>query len=97
MMTLAEFKDAINSGKIPDGLSVYLRALWFDAENDWSGAHDLVDQLPGEDAAYVHAYLHRKEGDQFNADYWYRRAGRIRPQLALKEEWEELVLFFLAK
>ncbi|MDW3196150.1 MAG: hypothetical protein R8G66_27510 [Cytophagales bacterium] len=66
------------------------QALKLDKEGDWQGAHDLVDQLGGQDAAWVHAYLHRKEGDQWNADYWYRRAGQSSFSGSLDEEWEQL-------
>lgn len=96
-MTISEFKQQLGLENVPGDLSVYLKALWYDAKGDWHGAHDMVDQLPGKDAAYVHAYLHRKEGDQFNADYWYKRSGRSRPQLSLENEWEELVSYFLTK
>lgn len=68
-----------------------LLALWYDAKGDWGKAHAQVDQLEGKDAAHIHAYLHRKEGDQWNADYWYRRAGVTRPALTLDEEWGHLV------
>ncbi|MDB5014266.1 MAG: hypothetical protein JWQ25_2468 [Daejeonella sp.] len=54
-------------------------------------AHSLIDQLDGKTAAWVHAYLHRKEGDKFNADYWYNRAGKNVSSLSLDNEWEELV------
>jgi hypothetical protein len=83
-------------GEFPDpSYSAELKALWYDGKGDWTKAHDQVDQLPGKSAARVHAYLHRKEGDQWNADYWYRRAGESRPNLSLEEEWEELVGRFL--
>jgi hypothetical protein len=82
-------------GDFPDpAYSAELKALWYDGKGDWVKAHDQVDQLPGKPAARVHAYLHRKEGDQWNADYWYRRAGESRPRLSLEEEWEELVRRF---
>ncbi|EAZ80846.1 hypothetical protein [Algoriphagus machipongonensis] len=68
-----------------------LKALYFDGKGDWDTSHDQVDQLAGETAARVHAYLHRKEGDQWNADYWYRRASEKRPNLSLDEEWEMLL------
>ena len=71
-----------------------LLALWYDGHDDWGKSHDQVDQLAGKSAARIHAYLHRKEGDQWNADYWYRRAGEKRPNLTLNEEWEELVRRF---
>jgi hypothetical protein len=72
-----------------------LKALYFDGKGDWQKAHDFVDQLPGKSAARVHAYLHRKEGDQWNADYWYRRAGESRPSVSLEEEWELLLERYL--
>jgi hypothetical protein len=68
-----------------------LMALWYDGKGDWNKAHDQVDQLPGKSAARIHAYLHRKEGDLWNADYWYKRAGEIRPSVNLEEEWLELL------
>ncbi|MBN7812547.1 hypothetical protein J0A68_16450 [Algoriphagus sp. H41] len=70
--------------------SPILLALWHDGHGDWSSAHDQVDHLGGKSAARVHAYLHRKEGDQWNADYWYAQAGEKRPAHGLQEEWEEL-------
>ena len=66
------------------------QALKLDQNGDWQGAHDLVDQLQNKDAAWVHAYLHRKEGDQWNADYWYRRAGKPSFNGSLEEEWQQL-------
>lgn len=72
-----------------------LLALWHDDKGNWNKAHDQVDHLPGKDAARVHAYLHRKEGDLWNADYWYRQAGIARPNQSLEQEWESLVRYFL--
>lgn len=66
-------------------------ALWFDAKGEWEAAHAQIQDLPGEKAAHLHAYLHRKEGDVWNADYWYQRAGRKRPALSLEEEFKLLV------
>ncbi len=57
---------------------------------DWKGAHDIVEHLHSSMAAHVHAHLHRVEGDQWNADYWYRRAGRISPSVSIEEEWKEI-------
>ncbi len=84
-------------GETPDNLNIFCRALWQDARGDWNKAHDLVGDLSGPDAAWVHAYLHRKEGDLWNADYWYQRANRSRPAQNLQEEWTDLVQFFLNK
>lgn len=74
----------------PEGLPVPVQALWWDAKGDWSRAHNLVNDLDMPDAMAVHAYLHRKEGQDWNADYWYRRAGRKFHRAELDEEWEAL-------
>ncbi|MEX0291322.1 MAG: hypothetical protein AB3N14_19620 [Flavobacteriaceae bacterium] len=72
-----------------------LKALWWDAKGDWHTAHDLVDGSGAEHANWVHAYLHRKEGDRWNAGYWYRRANRPFPEKSLEQEWEDLVEFLV--
>lgn len=95
MKTLAEFEASLNLEQPDSGLPVQLRSLWYDGKGDWHKAHAQVDRLNDEASAWVHAYLHRKEGDIGNADYWYRKARQIRPNLSLKEEWEQLVLHFL--
>nr|WP_294944867.1 hypothetical protein [uncultured Mucilaginibacter sp.] len=96
MNTLTEFKASLNS-ELPDsGLSAQLKSLWYDGKGDWQQAHAQVDHLTDEASAWVHAYLHRKEGDIWNADYWYRRAKQTRPKFSLDEEWEQLVLHFLS-
>lgn len=68
-----------------------LRALWWDAKEDWHRAHDLVDGSNALNADWIHAYLHRKEGDDWNARYWYRRASKPFPGLSLDEEFRQLV------
>lgn len=67
-----------------------LAALWWDARGDWERAHEAAQSVDTADGAWVHAYLHRKEGDLSNADYWYRRAGRRRPMGTLEAEWAEI-------
>ncbi|TDH26059.1 hypothetical protein EXU57_11195 [Segetibacter sp. 3557_3] len=94
-MTIEEFTTSLSQPAPPPGLSVYARALWVDARGDWQGAHALVQELNDDQAAWVHAYLHRKEGDTWNADYWYSRAKQKRPDLKLPAEWEQLVVYFL--
>ena len=89
---IADFLDSKSSLK---DYSPMLKALWYDGNGDWGKAHDQVDSLDGQPAARIHAYLHRKEGDQWNADYWYRRAGEVRPNLSLEQEWEELLSRYL--
>ena len=85
------FFQSISATVPPAGCSVYLQAMWYDAKGNWSGAHALVDHLHDTTAYWVHAYLHRKEGDIGNADYWYRRAGKTRPLVSLEQEWKTIV------
>lgn len=94
-MDITAFKLAIRDNVPPLGLTIQQEALWYDGKGDWEKAHDLVNDLDDKQSAHVHAYLHRKEGDLWNADYWYRRAGRQRPDSTLEEEWEELVTILL--
>ncbi len=89
-MTVDEFEESTKKTTPPD-TSVYLAALWYDAKGDWQKAHSLVDSVSGKTAAAVHAYLHRAEGDNRNASYWYNRAGRTMPNSTLQEEWKALV------
>lgn len=69
--------ESLSADNPPAHFSAILKSLWYDAKGDWEKAHDQVDQLGGLDAAWVHAYLHRKEGDLWNADYWYARRRRL--------------------
>ena len=71
-------------------MSPALRALWLDARGDWDGAHEAAQADEGGDGDWVHAYLHRKEGDAGNAAYWYRRAGKPVCRTSLDEEWEAI-------
>jgi hypothetical protein len=95
MKSLAEFKMSLERGSPDIHLPVQLKALWYDARGDWNTAHNQVDHLNDRASARIHAYLHRKEGDIWNADYWYAKSGESRPQSSLDKEWEELVLRFL--
>jgi hypothetical protein len=90
-MTLAEFRASIQSDAPPAGLSAPVEALWWDAKGDWARAHGMVDELSTLEGMAVHAYLHRKEGAESNAEYWYSRAGRQFHRPALEAEWETLV------
>lgn len=89
------FRQFLNLNPDQEKFSPELLSLWYDGKGDWKSAHDQVDHLSGKNAARVHAYLHRKEGDLWNADYWYRRAGETRPDTSLDQEWEELVRRYL--
>lgn len=90
-MQFQVFQQSIKENIPPANISVYLQAMWHDAQGDWATAHHLVDHLQDSTACWVHAYLHRKEGDIGNADYWYRRADKKRPGLSLQQEWETIV------
>lgn len=92
-----EFRDTfLNMNPEIEKFGPELLSLWYDGKGDWKMAHDQVDHLSVKSAARVHAYLHRKEGDLWNADYWYSKAGEKRANSSLEEEWEELVKRFLA-
>jgi len=81
----------LSASSPPASSTGYLQSLWYDAKGDWSRSHEIIQNIEDKTAAGIHAYLHRKEGDIGNADYWYRRAGKTRPDVALKEEWEAIV------
>jgi len=75
-MTLEEFRESLTATEPPTGLTPALVGLWWDAKGDWTRAHESAQQDEGAEGSWVHAYLHRKEGDQSNATYWYRRAAK---------------------
>jgi len=91
MQNFTEYKNSLSQTFPGDSLSVYLKALWYDAKGDWDKAHEIIQDLPDKNASWIHAYLHRKEGDVGNADYWYSKAERKRPGTSLNEEWENIV------
>ncbi len=98
-MSFAEFQASIRSGTAaPEGMGPAVVALWFDARGDWEAAHTSAQDDKGRDGAWVHAYLHRKEGDLGNAGYWYARAGKRMPAdgVTLAAEWEEITRALLA-
>lgn len=90
-MTPEEFQKSLADVHPPSSVPPCLQALWYDAKGDWIAAHTIIQDLDDVTAAWIHAYLHRKEGDTGNADYWYRRTGRKRPGTSLHEEWETIV------
>lgn len=96
-MTLDEFKRSLSRGKPPAKLVAALTALWWAAKDDWPRAHQLVMDEGGRDCAWVHAYLHRVEGDLDNARYWYGQARRPVARGALKAEWDAIAAEILAK
>jgi len=94
-MTLQQFRDSLGHDA-PPLLPPLLRALWHDAKGDWDAAHRVAQDVGDPDGAWVHAYLHRKEGDLSNAAYWYRHAGRPVATGEFSAEWEQLCRALLA-
>jgi hypothetical protein len=94
-MTVAEFRTTL-AGATPPPVAALLRALWFDAKDDWDQAHRIAQDVDDADGAWVHAYLHRKEGDLGNAAYWYDRAGQPVATDALEAEWNRIVIALLS-
>jgi hypothetical protein len=94
-MNLSEFKETFAGSEPPKTMSVYLQSLWYDGKGDWGKSHNIIQDVEDKNASWIHAYLHRKEGDTSNADYWYNKAGRKRPSISLDEEWEQMVNAFL--
>ena len=96
-MTFEEFKLLLDDNSPPENLHRLVIALWYDAKGNWDKSHKITQEINGKDAAWVHAYLHRKEGDPGNASYWYSRAGKSFSNKTLEEEWEEIVKVLLGK
>jgi hypothetical protein len=90
-MATADFKSSLSGSAPAPGVSAPLAALWWAAKGDWTKAHEIVQDEQGVDAAWVHAYLHRAEGDLGNAGYWYRRAGKPAAAGPVEAEWDRLV------
>jgi hypothetical protein len=95
-MTLEAFLKTIPADTPPADLPETLTSLWWDKKGDWDRAHAIAQDIPTVQGSAVHAYLHREEGVLWNADYWYRRAGRHRPDIPLAEEWRLLAIEMLA-
>jgi hypothetical protein len=94
-MNIEEFRQSLTNAAPPEKFSPVLLALWHEAKGDWATAHDILQHEDDANGAWVHAYLHRVEGDAGNAAYWYRRAGKPVAQQSLADEWNALVREFL--
>lgn len=90
-----EFEQTLAQSKPPATWPHELKALWFDAKGDWEASHNIAQDMHNALGSWVHAYLHRREGDRFNAGYWYRQAGRRYSEMSLEEELQEMVEFVL--
>jgi hypothetical protein len=96
-MTFDDLAAAVRTASpLPASAPPLVRALWHDATGDWDGAHALAQDVDTADGAWVHAYLHRKEGDASNAGYWYRRAGKPHATDSLDAEWRTIARALLA-
>jgi hypothetical protein len=89
-MTLDEFRRSLTATEPPAGLTLALAGLWWDAKGDRKRAHESAQQDEGVEGSWVHAYLHRKEGDLSNSAYWYGRAGKPVCRKPLDAEWQSL-------
>lgn len=96
-MTLDNFTTSLRQNEPPADLPAALVALWHDGRGDWDAAHRVAQDIDGEDGAWIHAYLHRKEGDLGNAGYWYRHAGRTVASGSLEDEWRTLAAELLQR
>jgi hypothetical protein len=95
-MTSADLRAAAERGtSLADDAPVLARALWHDAAGDWEAAHRVAQDVETAEGAWVHAYLHRKEGDIGNAGYWYRRAGKPAASGSLEAEWQAIAAALL--
>jgi hypothetical protein len=93
-MRFEEFKSTLAAATPPD-VAPLLRALWHDAKGDWDKAHEIAQGVDDKSGAWVHAYLHRKEGDVSNAAYWYRQAGKPVATDSLEDEWNRIATALL--
>ncbi|MBV9339708.1 MAG: hypothetical protein JO159_02305 [Acidobacteria bacterium] len=95
-MDVEQFRNSLDRDNPPEELGPALAGLWWDAKGEWGKAHESAQRDEGPQGAWVHAYLHRKEGDSSNAAYWYRRAGKDAARSSLKEEWKTILSSLLA-
>jgi hypothetical protein len=91
VVSTADFRASLSAAAPARELAAPLAALWWAAKGDWDAAHKIVQDEETADAAWVHAYLHRVEGDLGNAGYWYRQAGKPEAKDSLEAEWERIV------
>ncbi|EAR00422.1 hypothetical protein [Maribacter sp. HTCC2170] len=91
-----EFEETFQREYPPNDWPEGLKALWFDAKGNWNSSHDLAQEMLNDLGSWIHGYLHRKEGDEWNAGYWYRMANKPFPKNSLKEELKEIVEYVLA-
>ncbi|WP_282111776.1 hypothetical protein [Maribacter stanieri] len=89
--TYLEFEKSLELSHVPKEWSDGLKAAWYDANGDWEASHNIAQDMHNTLGSWLHAYLHRKEGDRFNAGYWYRLAKKEYPTITLDEELKVIV------
>ncbi|RYZ20526.1 MAG: hypothetical protein EOP49_47570 [Sphingobacteriales bacterium] len=94
-MNFEDFRNSLKNETAPSGLSPILLSLWYEGKGDWDGSHNIAQDIHTSDGSWIHAYLHRKEGDPGNAAYWYRKAGKPIASGSFEKEWETIVKSFL--
>jgi len=95
MKSIDKFRESLKNNQPPDGLTELLHALWWDAKGNWRRAHETAQNISNANGAWVHVYLHRKEGNEGNAEYWYSHAGKPKCTKSFDGEWEQIVDAFL--
>jgi hypothetical protein len=96
-MNIDTFEESLIQPAPPAGLSPAVEALWHERHGDWDRAHKIAQDISGPEGAWVHAYLHRREGDESNAAYWYRQAGKPIVRGSLDDEWRAMAEALLSK
>tara|TARA_R110000868_G_scaffold4211_16_gene26811 strand:- start:987 stop:1283 length:297 start_codon:yes stop_codon:yes gene_type:complete len=86
-----EFQESLQNDKPDVEWQDGLKALWYDAKGDWEASHNIAQDLHTQLGSLIHAYLHRKEGDEFNAGYWYRQSNSSFPKISLEDELQKIV------
>ncbi|RDY61314.1 hypothetical protein [Flagellimonas nanhaiensis] len=89
--TFEKFQETLKEPIPSNQWPAALKSLWWDAKGDWNASHDIAQEIHTPMGSWIHAYLHRKEGDEWNAGYWYRQAGQPFPKYSLEEEFKILV------
>ncbi len=97
MIPLEELLTWKEAGSFPDDIPPLIQSLLLESAGAWKNAHRIAQNEPSADGSWVHAYLHRVEGDLGNASYWYRNAGKSIPEISLAEEWEYIAMALLKK
>ena len=90
-----QFEQSLNQELPSSDLTPLLKSLWYAGKKDWTNSHNIVEQINSLESSWIHAYLHRWEGDEWNANYWYSKAKRNMPTISLDEEWKHIVRFLL--